>query len=184
MRVSKGADENRIWYRLSLARDDFHFNATPTAGKPRLQIKQCGVDALKSLPFVLSEPVSSARIEEVGDSNIAIRFLGWIDQADADWFKSRSLAIAAVKEALESSGFAIPEPIYRLRVDSRSGALPIGRSAGTAEAIVSEAKPATQAPIDTDEDVRPESEIVEMVEKERAEDKKGRDLLDPNRPVE
>ena len=145
---------------------------------------QCGVDALKSLPFVLSEPESSARIEEVGDSNIAIRFLGWIDQADADWFKSRSLAIAAVKEALESSGFAIPEPIYRLRVDSRSGALPIGRSAGTAEAIVSEAKPATQAPIDTDEDVRPESEIVEMVEKERAEDKKGRDLLDPNRPVE
>ena len=46
MRVSKGADENRIWYRLSLARDDFHFNATPTAGKPRLQIKQCGVDVL------------------------------------------------------------------------------------------------------------------------------------------
>jgi hypothetical protein len=71
-----------------------------------------------------------------------------------------------------------------LRVDSRTEALPVGRSAKPHEELGQAVRAAAQAPVDSDEDVRPESEIVEMVEKERAEDKKGRDLLDPNRPVE
>lgn len=145
---------------------------------------QLGSQILSDLSFVLDEPEPAARIEQVGDSNIVIRFLGWVDQREADWFKSRSLAIAAVKEALEDAGFALPEPIYRLRFDGRTDPLPIGRRATVSEAKPSETKPAP-APAPAEEDVKPESEIAEMVEKERrSEGEQGNDLLDPNRPVE
>ncbi len=148
---------------------------------PRAAMK-LGVEVLGSLGFVLADPAPAARITKVGDSNIAIRFLGWIDQNEADWFKSRSLAIAAVKDALEDAGFALPEPIYRLRFDGRTDPLPIGRSASATQA-----KPAAKhrAPVDISEDVRPESEISDLVEAERRTDgDQAKDLLDPQRPVE
>lgn len=150
---------------------------------PRVAM-QIGIDTLSGLPFVLAEPEAQARIEGVGDSNVQIRFLGWIDQSQADWYKSRSLGIAAVKEALEKAGFALPEPIYRLRVDARSEPLPIGSAATVVEAGPERAATAPQ-PVKIEQDVRPESEIAQMVEKERRSDKgRTKDLLDPNRPVE
>lgn len=145
---------------------------------------QVGIDALSALPFILNEPEAQARIEEVGDSNVAIRFLGWIDQNEADWYKSRSQAIAAVKDALEQAGFALPEPIYRLRIDARSEALPIGRPVAAHEESARQVRPAASS-AELAQDVRPESEIAEMVEKERRSDgEQAKDLLDPKRPVE
>ena len=160
-----------------------------------------GAKVLGGLGFVLSDPAPGGRITQVGDSNIVIFFMGWIDQREADWFKSRSLAIAAVKEALEGGGFALPEPIYRLRFDSRTGPLPIGGSASLAEAAgANEAtkpdKPTSQPPAPappsprrdnppTEHDVRPESEISELVEEERRAGLGSKnDLLDRSRPVE
>ncbi|NVE95073.1 mechanosensitive ion channel family protein [Altererythrobacter lutimaris] len=145
---------------------------------------QIGAEALAALPFVLKEPEAVARIEDVGDSNISIRFLAWINQDQADWYKSRSLAIAAVKDALEQAGYALPEPIYRLRVDARSEALPLGRGMLAAH----DKPPEPVSPVASgvvEQDVRPESEITEMVEKERlSEAGQAKDLLDANRPVE
>ncbi|MBD2843443.1 mechanosensitive ion channel family protein [Erythrobacter rubeus] len=145
---------------------------------------QLGGEVLQGLPFVLGEPEPAARINQVGDSNIVILFLGWIDQREADWFKSRSLAIAAVKEALEEAGFALPEPIYRLRFDGRTDPLPIGRSAKDSPKTPSPGKKRASA-TSGETDVRPESEISEMVENERQSDpEQAKDLLDPSRPVE
>lgn len=144
-----------------------------------------GQDTLGSLPFVLSEPEPAARIDEVGDSNIVIAFFAWIDQREADWFKSRSLAIAAVKQALEEAGFALPEPIYRLRFDGRTDPLPIGRSGRiTQTSDRATAKDGLAGHAD-ESDVKPESEIRDMVESERRSDgEQAKDLLDPSRPVE
>ena len=145
-----------------------------------------GRKTLEGLGFILKEPEPGARIEAVGDSNIVIRFLGWIDQTHADWFKSRSLAIASVKDALEGAGFALPEPIYRLRFDGRTDPLPIGRGAMVSETSEPE-KPKTKRPdvSRAEEDVRPESEISELVEAERSGgDEQAKDLLDRSRPVE
>ena len=143
-----------------------------------------GKEVLGGLSFVLSDPEPSALIGNVGDSNIVIKFLGWVDQRNADWGKSRSLAIAAVKDALEQSGFALPEPIYRLRFDGRTDPLPIGRSATASKAQPEEtSRPKPDQPEDVD--VRPESEISEMVDKEReATGEQANDLLDPDRPQE
>ena len=139
---------------------------------------------LGDLNFVLADPEPTARITQVGDSNIVIAFLGWVDQRKADWAKSRSLAIASVKDALEEAGFALPEPIYRLRFDGRTDPLPIGRSNSAVE-IKPSAKVRPKPERLEDQDVRPENEISAMVDKERQSGgDRNKDLLDPDRPQE
>ncbi|MDF1607358.1 mechanosensitive ion channel [Hoeflea sp. YIM 152468] len=73
---------------------------------------------LEGLGFVLNHPEPAAWIEQVGDSNVLIGVSGWINQTETDFIKARSEAIRTVKTALEQAGFALPEPIYRLRFDS------------------------------------------------------------------
>ena len=156
--------------------------------------RRTGRAALAALPFVLADPPPEARTVDVGDSSIVLRFLGWVDQREADWYRARSKAIAAVKVALEDAGFGLPEPIYRLRFDSRTDPLPFQNierqgndGASSAPAPAPAAKSATVTELDTDhEDVKPRDEIGEMVDRERQEEPEaGRaDLLDSSRPVE
>lgn len=75
-------------------------------------------ETLAGLGFVLKHPEPGAWIEKVGDSNVVIGVSGWINQTDTDFVKARSEAIRTVKTALEEAGFALPEPIYRLRFDN------------------------------------------------------------------
>ena len=81
-----------------------------------------GVDALKALPFILDDPAPSASIREVGDSSIVINYFAWIDQRETGFGAARSQAIQDVKTVLETGGFSLPEPLYRLRVE---GAMPV-----------------------------------------------------------
>ena len=132
------------------------------------------------------------------DSNILIEYLGWIDQREADWFKAQSQAIPAVKDALEQAGFAIPEPIYRLRFDPRSTPLPLANFAQGAADMATKGErdspsgrggryPAAASPVVGEEphDVTPSDEVAEMVAAERRNDDDTQaDLLDHSRPVE
>ena len=150
---------------------------------PRAAAK-LGRETLAGLPFVLDDPPPEARITEVGDSNVVIKFLGWIDQRHADWFKAQTRAIPAVKDALEGAGFGLPEPIYRLRFDPRSAKLPFEPGGDTAPEREAR-KPAPDIAVtEADEDVRPDDEIARMVDAERATDAPDKDLLDHSRPVE
>ena len=105
-----------------------------------------------------------------------------IDQNETDWYKARSRAIPAVKAALEQAGFALPEPIYRLRFDNAP--------ALSGEVRPAPAKtPAPSAPVPAGDtgamDVAPDDEIAGMVERERKElGTREKDLLDRRRPVE
>lgn len=144
--------------------------------------RNLGVEVLQRLDFVLAKPEPMAVVEEVGDSNIVIRFFGWIDQSRADFGKARSRAIPAVKNALEQAGFALPEPIYRLRFDSPPQQQQVVE-AGRAPAA--ERPPRKPAPAAGDAgDVAPEEAVARMVEEERAVTPGDRDLLDSRRPVE
>lgn len=145
-----------------------------------------GTETLAALDFVLTDPAPEVYVAEVGDSNIVLNFLGWIDQREADWNKARSRAIAAVKSALEDAGFAIPEPIYRLRFDPRSPPLPLENVAERPDTTrPAPTRAASQhAPV-PEEDVAPRNEVAEMVERERKfAGEQEKDLLDPARPVE
>ncbi|WP_324829138.1 mechanosensitive ion channel family protein [Qipengyuania zhejiangensis] len=165
----------------------FEFDLGVDADDDALAARQLGRDTLAGLEFVLADPPPEGRIVEVGDSNVVIRYLGWIDQNEADWWNSQTFAIAAVKRALEDAGFALPEPIYRLRFDQRTQPLPfenIARGGVKASAPTPARKPAatqTVAP-----DVSPKDDISQMVEAERREAGGGqdKDLLDQSRPVE
>ncbi|WP_345725452.1 mechanosensitive ion channel family protein [Qipengyuania mesophila] len=148
--------------------------------------RQLGRETLAGLPFVLGDPAPEARVIEVGESNVVLRFLGWIDQREADWYKARSGAILAVKAALEDGGFALPEPIYRLRFDARTQPLPLATTRERAASPADTAPPKKPAPAAAVADVTPQEEISEMVEAERRQAKGAseKDLLDTSRPVE
>lgn len=147
-----------------------------------------GLARLNELPFVLSEPAAAAHIEEVGDSNIVIRFLAWIDQTETAFPKARTSAIAATMQVLDAEGFGLPEPIYRLRFDSATplAIAPGGQQSGGKEAPAkrtkAKAKPRTSCEeIDTSAD----SHIARKVAEERAQGSGAEaDILDAGRPLE
>ncbi|MFB0612888.1 mechanosensitive ion channel family protein [Aurantiacibacter poecillastricola] len=155
--------------------------------------RQLGRETLAKLDFVLKDPPPEVQIDHVGDSNVVLTFFAWVDQRQADFLKARSRAIAAAKRALEEGGFALPEPIYRLRFDQRTVPLPfenVGPAAGegrpAARAPPSPPPPRpSPAPVAIAEDIAPEDEIARMVNEERASDPgQEKDLLDSSRPVE
>lgn len=167
--------QRRFEFKLGIDADD-----NPEAAR------KVGREALEALPFVLADPPPEVRTVEVGDSNIVLSFLGWVDQEESDWHKARSRAIGAVKAAIEEAGFALPEPIYRLRFDSRTDPLPMAQVAeGSAGKPPPVPKAATVTMSAEDADVAPQNEIAELVDKERRTDsEQAKDLLDEGRPVE
>ena len=93
----------------------FTFELGVDANDDPLAAIKVGLDAIQRLDFVLAEPKAIAIITHVGDSNIVLEFLIWVDQSKTDFGKARSIAIRETKHALENQGFSLPEPIYRLR---------------------------------------------------------------------
>lgn len=142
-----------------------------------------GLEAIRKLPFVLDAPPATAIIREVGDSNIVLRFFGWVDQSRTDFLKGRSLALDAAKRALEDAGFALPEPIYRLRFDG-SSAWPTHAPAAATDPVRKKA-PVPRRPVEpAEQDASPDGHVARLVEDERAQTGGEGDLLDGLRPIE
>ncbi len=85
------------------------------------------VSAIEVLPFILEDPPVSAWIEKVGDSNVVLTFAAWVNQGETDFMKARGEAIRTAKTALETAGFGLPEPIYRVRIDDLAAGTGPGR---------------------------------------------------------
>ena len=96
----------------------FTFDLGVDANDDPLAAIKVGLDAVNALDFVLNDPKAIAIITQVGDSNIVLEFQVWVNQANTDFLKARSIAIREAKHALENQGFSLPEPIYRLRFNS------------------------------------------------------------------
>ncbi|MBV2358401.1 mechanosensitive ion channel [Thalassococcus sp. CAU 1522] len=141
------------------------------------------VQALNELPFVLDTPEVGAWISEVGDSNVILTFVGWVDQEAVDFAKARGEAIRTTKTALEAAGFGLPEPIYRVRLDqpgvapetTPSGGVPAARAAAPAE---SSALP------DAADPTRTEDASVDAAARERAGARNEENLLDSEQKAE
>jgi len=71
-------------------------------------------ETLAALPFTLSSPAPSAWIEEVGDSTVTLRLIGWIDQTRTSLPAARGEAIRLAMAALTGAGIEMPEPTFRL----------------------------------------------------------------------
>ncbi len=143
--------------------------------------------ALEKLPFVLNDPPVSAWIAEVGDSNVVLTFAAWVDQSRVDFMKARGEAIRVAKTALESAGFGLPEPIYRLRLDERSAQQLSGTLSETEtetpspEPVTPQTETALPAASDPEQ---ASAETSDAVERERRATDAGGDLLNPDKMSE
>ncbi|MGB3472642.1 MAG: mechanosensitive ion channel domain-containing protein [Erythrobacter sp.] len=163
-------DERRFTFKLGVDADD----------DPAAAIA-VGLKALNAEPFILDQTEATAEIEEVGDSNIIIAFHGWIDQRESDFYKARGAAIRVVKNILEASGFALPEPIYRLRFD---GSNPMdARDVEAKQPSTRQARRKANTDTSADVDTSRERHVDQLVEVERASESDA-DLLDEAQPIE
>jgi small-conductance mechanosensitive channel len=128
------------------------------------------VKTLEDLDGVLAEPAPQCVVHALGDSNVVLRVFGWIDQTVADFTKTRSASMAAIKQAFEAAEINMPEPIYRLRVENVE-------STGSKSAIA--AKVQVISPLAAT-DLKPDTAITDQVQEHRD----GDDLLNVNAPRE
>lgn len=77
-------------------------------------VQRLGIETLSEMKGILDDPPPFARILGIGDSSVSVRYHGWVDQTDTDFFKVESEAIRLVKAALEEAGVDLPEPTYRI----------------------------------------------------------------------
>lgn len=162
-----------------------------------------GTDKLATLDGVMVKPPPRAFIQSLGDSNVQIRYYGWVDQRTHDFLLVRSEAIRTVKLALDDAGMDMPEPIYRVQLTEstaleaeakRAKALdaptpadaPVASKALTPAASRSgRSQPATsqpvtsRAPVDTTRITDLDEQIADDRRKSGADD-----LLDPVAPRE
>lgn len=141
--------------------------------------RKTSLSAMTKLPFVLAEPAPEVWIEEVGDSNVVLTLVGWVDQRDSNLAVARGEAIRVTKAALENAGFGLPEPIYRVRMDG----VPAAMAKSTAP-TPNQRQPTRNDEADVDA-VRADHTLSRRAAEERVEQVKRGDLLsDANRREE
>ena len=165
----------------------FDFELGVDAEDNPIAAMQAGLEAIKTHDFVLDDPKPGASIKTVGDSNIVIKFTGWVNQSDTNFSKARSLAIQSAMKVLDEQGFTLPEPIYRLRFDARVTEALAG-SAVKAGAVKAKTAAAPGRKLETKIDaetldVSPDTHLVDKINEERALEGDN-DLLDEDRPSE
>lgn len=160
----------------------FEFDVGVGVEEDLLAAQRLGMEQLQDLPGVLDDPEPEAIIVQLGDSNVVIRFYGWVDQTESSFFKVKAEAIRRVKTRLESAGMDLPEPIYRvvLRRPGKAAQAPKSVDSPPGEASVQQTTE-DQAP--DEHDLAAGEAVDEQIARERAEDR-GSDLLDPSAPQE
>ncbi len=102
----------------------FNFDIGIGVNEDLVMAQQIGVEELGRLDGVIPKPPPRAYIAALGDSNVQLRFQGWVDQRTHDFLMVKSEAIRTVKLALEGHGMDMPEPIYRVQITERAATPP------------------------------------------------------------
>ena len=102
----------------------FQFDVGVSVTLDLVQVRQLGIATLTNMPGILADPPPRCLINELGDSAVALKFFGWIDQRNTDFLKARSEAIRQVKSAFDDAGIEMPEPIYRIHMADMNNAEP------------------------------------------------------------
>lgn len=133
-----------------------------------------GLAELAKVDGVLAQPPPRALIVGLGDSNVQLRFRGWMDQRSHDFEAVKSEAIRRTKLALEAAGMDMPEPIYRVQL---SGAVESAGQGGPA--AKPEVAPVAKARVP---DTHAHADIDTQIARDELSD--GQQLLDPAAPRE
>jgi small-conductance mechanosensitive channel len=126
-----------------------------------------GIAELARVEGVLAEPPPRAFITSLGDSNVQVRYLGWVDQRSHDFVQVKSEGIRRAKLALEHAGMDMPEPIYRVQLAESAPPTPATSAASPPQARAGSV------------DTRSNDDLSKQVERDR-DARGGEDLLDPH----
>ncbi|HEY9098726.1 MAG TPA: mechanosensitive ion channel family protein [Thiobacillus sp.] len=153
----------------------FEFDVGIGVNEDLVRAQQIGIRVLLALDGVLDHPPPRAFIAALGDSNVQVRYYGWVDQRTHDFLMLKSEAIRQVKSALEQAGLDLPEPIYRVQITER---------ATVVEAMAASPKEKLKEPLSAETvDTGVNTELQAQLEHdERALD--AQNLLDPKAPKE
>ncbi len=97
--------------------------------------RELAVKTLSDLPGVLETPPALCLVQQLGDSSVILKVLGWIDQRENDYLKIRSEAQRLVKEAFDAAGIIMPEPIYNVNLRRQRPAKARAESATAEQSI-------------------------------------------------
>lgn len=153
----------------------FEFDVGIGVNEDLVLAQQIGIRVLLALDGVLDNPPPRAFIAALGDSNVQVRYYGWVDQRTHDFLMLKSEAIRQVKSALEQAGLDLPEPIYRVQITERATA----SESMAAHPKAKPKEPLSAASVDTG--VNTELQV-QLEHDERALD--AQNLLDPEAPKE
>lgn len=109
----------------------FEFDVGIGVNEDLLLAQSLGTDELSRVEGVLVTPPPRALIQSLGDSNVQVRFHGWVDQRTHDFLQVKSEAIRRTKTSLEAAGMDLPEPIYRVQL-TEPAAVPLSAPRGRA----------------------------------------------------
>lgn len=149
----------------------FEFDIGVGVGEDLLAAQRIGVEQMKNIDGVLHDPPPRAYITGLGDSNVQLRFFGWVDQRSHEFVMVKSEAIRIVKLALDRAGMDMPEPIYRVQITER-GPAPASRPV-----------PATTTASKETADTQLVNDLQKQINQDPRRDG-GRDLLDTSAPTE
>lgn len=145
------------------------------------EAQDLGIHAMRSLPGILDDPEPMALIENLGDSNVLLRFYGWVDQREHQFSKVKSAAIRRVKTILEDAGMDLPEPIYRVHLSQ-----PLSSAPSVADS--SNQEPSSSKPHrgfdDGADDTSVDDYLERQIEADRGDPTSEENLLRPGGPVE
>lgn len=153
----------------------FDFEVGIGVNEDLIRAQSLGIDELGRIDGVMDKPPPRAFITALGDSNVQVRYHGWVDQRDHEFLQVRSEAIRRVKLALEDAGMDMPEPIYRVQMRE------MGKPEAAKQPMRGEAAtgPAAATPVDT----RATKDVEEQIDSEQHTHEQN-DLLDPSAPRE
>lgn len=136
-----------------------------------------GIDIVLNTEGVLKDPEPTGVIIELGDSSITLQLFGWVDQQKHSFDKVRSFAMQRVKSRFDELDIDMPEPIYKIKIDSTQ--LQESISANKSESVSKRVKPKSvqHAP----QSIEPDRAVEAMAESEINE---SENLLDQHGPTE
>lgn len=112
------------------------------------------IETLRRSPGVMDDPKPNCLVDTLGDSTVQLKVIGWVDQRENDFIKTKSEIIRRVKEALDDAGIVMPEPIYKIRMEQLA-----------AKAEVKKTTPKTsEEPM---VDLKPETHLEKRIDEER-----------------
>lgn len=110
---------------------------------------------------------------------MTLRFRGWVDQREHNFWMVRSEAIRLAKVALDDAGMDMPEPTYRVQLHDGRAAIEAAAKAPAAAIPKPKTLPAELAAPDT----RARSELDEQIDRDQQQSGSA-NLLDADAPRE